>query len=396
MLKPSPLIIFLNDLKDPRARSNACEHKFIDILIIAICAIMSGAETWEDIESYGHDKKDWLCTFLELPHGIPSHDCFYRIFCVLDPEALEVCFIRWVKSYFPMALPLGESQTDIVPIDGKTIRGSRGKGKRAVHMVSAWSSRLRLVLGQKKVDTKSNEITAVPELFEIIDLKGALVTADAISCQKSIAAKCIEKEADYLLAVKGNQETLQNDIQAVVESHWEQNPVDQPCDNFAEQRNTGHGRHEYRCCWVFNDLTLLSTHTEWEGLKQFGVVQADRTIDGKATTALRLYITSKAMTAEEMLTATRIHWEVENNVHWMLDIAFNEDACLTQDKNASENLSVLRRICLNIFNMDTANKGSMKRKRKRAGWNNGYLAGLLNLYIFGEDSGSNANDYPRA
>ncbi len=340
MLKPAPLIMFLNDLKDPRKRINGCEHKFIDILIIAICAIMSDGESWEDMESYGHDKEDWLRTFLELPYGIPSHDTFYRIFCALDPEVFEACFIRWVKSFFQEAQAPEESPTDIIPIDGKTIRGSKGKGKRAVHMVSAWSSNLRLVLGQKKVDSKSNEITAIPELFEIIDMKGALITADAISCQKSIASKCIEKEADYLLAVKSNQKTLQKDIQAVVEAHWEQNPVDLPSDNFAEQENTGHGRKEYRCCWVFNDLNQLPTQMEWEGLKQFGVIQSDRTIDGVATTALRLYITSKAMTAEEMLCATRTHWEVENNVHWMLDIAFSEDACQTRDENAAENLSI--------------------------------------------------------
>ena len=396
MLKPAPLIMFLNDLKDPRSRGNSCEHKFIDILIIAICAIMSDGETWEDMENYGHDKEDWLRTFLELPCGIPSHDTFYRIFCALDPEAFETCFIRWVRSFFSEALPVGESLTDIIPIDGKTIRGSKGKGKRAVHMVSAWSSNLRLVLGQKKVDSKTNEITAIPELFEMLDMKGALITADAISCQKSIAAKCIEKEADYLLAVKSNQKTIQKAIQAVIETHWEQNPADLPSDSFAEQKNVGHGRKEYRCCWVFNDLSQLSTHMEWEGLKQFGIIQSDRTIDGIATTALRLYITSKAMTAGEMLCATRTHWEVENNLHWMLDITFSEDACQTRDENAAENLSILRRICLNIFNLDKLGKGSMKRKRKRAGWNNDYLEELLKTFMFGQNLYSNANDYPRA
>ena len=258
MLKPAPLIMFLNDFKDPhpRKRINGCEHKFIDILIIAICAIMSNGESWEDMESYGHDKEDWLRTFLELPYGIPSHDTFYRIFCALDPEVFEACFIRWVKSFFQEAQAQEENPTDIIPIDGKTMRGSKGKGKRAVHRVSARSSNLRLVLGQKKVDSKSNEITAIPELFEIIDMKGALITADAISWQKSIASKCIEKEA--------------------------------------------------------------------------------------------------------------------------------------------ENLSILRRIRLNVFNLDKAGKGSMKRKRKRAGWNNDYLTGLLKTFMFSQNLYSNENDYPRA
>lgn len=381
MNKSKPLILCLQEMKDPRSRINSCEHKFIDILVIATLAILSNADEWEDMECYGRDKQDWLSSFLELPNGIPSHDTFHRTFCALEPKTFESCFIRWIKSFFPEALSLEEHKADIVPIDGKTIRGSKSKAKRAVHMVSAWSSRLSLVLGQVKVDSKSNEITAVPELFEMLDMKGALVTADAISCQKSIASKCIEKKADYLLAVKSNQKTLQKDIQSVVEDHWEQHPVDQLSDVFFEQENTGHGRREYRCCWVFNELDQLSTIDKWEGLKQFGVVQSDRTINGVATTALRLYITSKVMTAEEMLSATRIHWEVENNVHWMLDIAFSEDGCQTRDENAAENLSILRRICLNIFNLDTAQKGSMKRRRKRAGWNNDNLIGLLDKFI---------------
>ena len=382
MLKPSPLIMFLNDIEDPR-RSASCDHKLIDILMIAICTIMSGGESWEDMALYGKEKTDWLKTFLELPCGIPSHDTFYRVFCLLDPDSFQDNFTRWVKSAFPEALSAADTPFDIVPMDGKAIRGSKGKGKgkRAVHMVSAWSSRLGLVLGQKQVDKKSNEITAVPELLEAIDLKGALVTADAISCQKSIASKCIEQGADYLLAVKGNQETLQKDIQAAVEEHWNLHPKDLPSESFAEQENTGHGRREYRCCWVFDQLDRLSTHDQWEGLKQFGVVQADRTVNGKVTTALRLYITSKSMTALEMLSATRVHWEVENNLHWMLDISFNEDACQTKHENGAENLSILRRIALNIFNLDSARKGSMRSKRKKAGWSNSYLAQLLEKFI---------------
>ncbi|MCL6269107.1 ISAs1 family transposase [Sansalvadorimonas sp. 2012CJ34-2] len=221
--------MFLNDIEDPR-RAESCDHKLIDILMIAIFTIMSGGESWEDLALYGKEKIDWLKTFLQLPCGIPSHDTFYRVFCLLDPERFQDSFTRWVKSALPEALSTADTPFDIVPMDGKAIRGSKGKGKgkRAVHMVSTWSSRLGLVLGQKQVDKKSNEITAVPELLEAIDLRGALVTADAISCQKSIASKYIEQGADYLLAVKGNQETLQKDIQAVVESHWELHPQDLP------------------------------------------------------------------------------------------------------------------------------------------------------------------------
>ena len=310
-VKPAPLILFLNKLTDPRKRASSCDHKFIDILVIAICAIISGADTWEDMQEFGEEKEDWFRSFLELPNGIPSHDTFYRIFCMLNPDKFQECFTRWVKSAYPEALDIPNGDTEIIPIDGKAIKGSRGKGrgKKAVLMVSAWSTRLSLVLGQKKVDKKSNEITAVPQLLEAIDLKGCMITADAISCQK--------------------------------------------------------------------------TADEWAGIKQFGVVQSDRTIDGKATTALRFYISSKIMTAEEMLSATRQHWEVENNLHWMLDVAFNEDACQTKDEYAAVNLSTLRRIALNVLKADVTSKRSIRTKRKKAGWSNKYLAQLLKSFIVG-------------
>ncbi|MCL6269105.1 ISAs1 family transposase [Sansalvadorimonas sp. 2012CJ34-2] len=266
MLKPSPLGMFLNDIEDPR-RAESCDHKLIDILMIAIFTIISGGESWEDLALYGKEKIDWLKTFLELPCGIPSHDTFYRVFCLLDPERFQDSFTRWVKSALPEALSAADTPFDIVPMDGKAIRGSKGKGKG------------------------------------------------------------------------------------------------------------------YRCCWVFDQLDQLSTHDQWDGLKQFGVVQADRTVNGKVTTALRLYITSKSMTALEMLSATRVHREVENNLHWMLDISFNEDACQTKHENGAENLSILGRIALNIFNLDSTGKGSMRSKRKKAGWSNSCLAQLLEEFI---------------
>ena len=220
-VKPAPLMTFLNELTDPRRRANSCEHNFIDILVIAVCAIICGADTWAEMQEFGEEKEDWFRSFLELPNGIPSHDTFYRTFCMLNPDKFQECFTRWVKSAYPEALDMPDGDTEIIPIDGKAIKGSRGKGKgkKAVIMVSAWSSRLSLVLGQKKVDKKSNEITAIPQLLEAIDLKGCMITADAISCQKSIAETCITQEADYLLAVKGNQKTLHSDIQTAVEEH---------------------------------------------------------------------------------------------------------------------------------------------------------------------------------
>ena len=310
---PAPLITFLETIEDVR-RAASCRHNFIDILVIAVCAIIADADTWADIQEFGDTKEDWFRTFLELPNGIPSHDTFYRTFCLLDPDKFQDCFTRWVRSAFPEALDIPDDETHIVPIDGKAIKGSRGKGKgkRAVHIVSAWSSRLSLVLGQKKVDKKSNEITAVPDLLAAIDLKGCLITADAMSCQKTIAETCIAQDADYLLAVKGNQNNLEEDIQNHIEAHWNRHPTDEPSENFYEEFTRGHGREEYRCCWTFKDLEALRDYELWEGLKQFGVVQSDRTINGKVTTALRFYICSKEMSAKDMLSATRMHWEVES------------------------------------------------------------------------------------
>ncbi len=382
-INPEPLIMFLNELTDPRKRASSCEHNFDDVLVIAVCAIICGADTWQDMQEFGEEKEDWFRLFLELPNGIPSHDTFYRIFCMLRPDEFQECFTRWVKSAYPEALDIPDGDAEIIPIDGKVIKGSKGKGKgkKAVLMVSAWSTRLSLVLGQKKVDKKSNEITAVPQLLEAIDLKGCMITADAISCQKSIAETCVNQEADYLLAVKGNQKTLHNDIQTAVEERWNSNPEEPVSDAFFERKNKGHGRHEYRCCWVFDDVSALSTADEWTGIKQFGVVQSDRTIDGKATIALRYYISSKTMTAEGMLNATRQHWEVENSLHWMLDVAFDEDACQTKDECAAENLSTLRCIALNILKADVTSKRSIKTKRKKAGWSNRYLSQLLKSFI---------------
>lgn len=380
--KPAPLITFLETLEDVR-RAASCQHNFIDILVIAVCAIIANADTWEDMKEFGDEKEDWFRTFLELPNGIPSHDTFYRTFCLLDPDKFQDCFTRWVKSAYPEALDIPDDETHVVPIDGKAIKGSRGKGKgkRAVHIVSAWSSKLSLVLGQKKVDKKSNEITAIPDLLAAIDLAGCLITADAMSCQKTIAETCIAEGADYLLAVKGNQKNLEEDIRNHIENHWQNHPADTPSDNFYEESNRGHGREEYRCCWTFTDIDALRDHEAWDGLKQFGVVQADRTINSKVTTALRFYICSKEMTAKDMLSATRMHWEVENNLHWMLDIAFSEDACQTKNENAAENLSTLRRMALNVLQLDKSSKRSIKGKRKKAGWSNSYLAKLLKSFI---------------
>ena len=385
--KPAPLINFLKMIEDVR-REASCSHAFTDILVIGIFATIAGAESWQDMEDFGRDKQEWLQTFLDLPGGIPSHDTFYRTFCLLCPEKFQKCFTDWVKSAFPQAVDSPEKPDDIdhvVPIDGKAIRGSKGKGKRAVHIVSAWSSKLSLVLGQKKVDAKSNEITAIPNLLSAIDLEGCLITADAMHCQKEVAKACTTRGADYLLAVKGNQRRLKEDINSCVEEHWKNHPVYTPSDAFHEESNRGHGRNEYRCCWTFSATDALRDCEKWQGIKKIGVVQADRKINDRVTTALRFYICSKEITAERMLAATRAHWEIENKLHWMLDIAFAEDSCQTKHANAAENFSTLRRMALNILKLDKTHRRGIKGKRKRAGWSNKYMEKLFEAFIFADE-----------
>ena len=327
-------------MKDPRKNPNDCARKLNDILMIAICTIMCGGESWEDMAFYGQEKYDWLKTFLELPNGIPSHDTFYRVFCLLDPEAFQACFVRWVKSAFPDALP-EDSKTDIVPIDGKRSKAPEAKVKASVPCI--WS--VPGVIGwawywgrQKWIPSPMKSQLSL-SCLRLLTSKAPLSPLMRSAVRRVLRQRVSNKGPTTCLVVKGNQETLQKDIQVAVEEHWEQHPTDEPSGTFAEQENTGHGRREYRCCWVFDDPGLLSTHEEWQGLKQFGVVQADRTINGKATTALRFYISSRSMTALDMLYATRTHWEVENNLHWMLDVSFSEDACQTKHENGAENMA---------------------------------------------------------
>lgn len=361
-----PLSQFLAKVPDPRY-PRMCDHNLLDILIIAVCAVICGADEWQDMEDFGHCKEDWFKTFLELPAGIPSKYTFRRVFCLLDPAAFEACFTAWIKQTLTEI-----SGSQHLAIDGKVIKGSKAKGKKPVLLVSAWSVELGLVLGQERVDQKSNEITAIPKLLKALELKGCLVTLDAMGCQKKVAKQCVEQGADYVLAVKGNQKKLYKGIEALFANEKHQPKL----HDYVEARDKGHGRVETRCCWVINDLSGLETAADWPGLKQVAVVQNDRQINGKVTTALRFYIMSRAMSAEDMLEISRNHWAVENNLHWVLDVAFSEDACQIKTGNGAENFSILRRIALNAIK---ANKGkrSIKSHRKLAGWNHRHLKMLL-------------------
>jgi predicted transposase YbfD/YdcC len=360
----SPISHFTS-LTDPRVERTR-EHLLQDIIFITIAAVICGCENWNDIESYGHSKREWLSGFLSLPGGIPSHDTFNRLFAALDPIEFEACFLEWVKSVAEL------TEGEIISIDGKTIRGSRGKGsKSAIHMVSAWAGTNNMVLGQVKTAEKSNEITAIPKLLKVLELKGCIVTIDAMGCQTAITKQIKQGGADYVIAVKGNQGQLQQEVDDTLRFC---SPVS--CYKDVE---SGHGRVETRTCSVYADLSHVQQPERWAGLKAIVCVEATRYLKASKTeqNEKRYYITSLDMDAEKTGRAVRSHWGIENSLHWMLDVAFNEDSSRKRTGNAAENFSIICRIALNLLKNDTSKKRSVKGKRLIAGWENNYLLDIL-------------------
>lgn len=358
-------IDYFSSLEDPRIERTK-SHLLSDIIFITIAAVICGAETWNDIELYGNTKKKWLKKYLKLPNGIPSHDTFNRLFSILDPKKLEACFIAWMKEV--SQLTLGE----VVSIDGKSIRGSkRGKSKSMVHMVSAWAQHNHMVLGQMKVDEKSNEITAIPKLLEILAIKGCIVTIDAMGCQTEIAEKIINNGAEYVLAVKGNQGSLEQGVEDTLK-------FCKPADIY-EDVDVGHGRIETRICKVFTDLSHIENADKWKKLNCVVAIESIRYIKSteKEQKETRLYITSLEPVAKRIGDTVRAHWGIENSLHWVLDIAFNEDNGAKENPNAVENFSIINRIALNLLKNDKSKKVGVKGKRLNAGWDNDYLINLL-------------------
>ena len=363
-------------LPDPRVERTKL-HPLINILSIALCAVRSGADDWVAMEAYGHAKLSFLSTFLDLRNGIPSHDTFQRVFALLDAEHFQRCFLAWVGSI--EHLTAGE----VVAIDGKRLCGSqdKGRGKGAISLVSAWASENRLVLGQRKVDEKSNEISAIPELLEVLNLKGCIVTIDAIGCQREIAATISEQEADYLLALKGNQPALQRAVGEYFEALLDPK---QHLTNFAYLRtvDADHGRIETRQHWISDDIAWLPAVTGkplWPGLRSIGMIHAQRRIDTQVTTFVRYYLSSLPADAAQFAHAARAHWLIENQLHWSLDVSFREDDNRTRSDQAPQNLAVLRHIALNLLPQERSTKDSMKVKRLRAAWDNDYLLKLLSI-----------------
>jgi predicted transposase YbfD/YdcC len=334
------------NLEDPRAE-HLTDHKLLDIIMISICGVICGAESWTDIELFGNERFEWLKKFLELKNGIPSHDTFGRVFARLDAGQFQSCFASWVQAVFQ------RTEGQVVAIDGKSVRRSHDQlnGQEAIHAVSAWATANHLVLGQQKVAEKSNEITSIPELLHLLDVSGCIVTIDAMGCQTEIAEQIIEQNADYLLTVKGNQPHLHEDM-AFFFKLAQQNEFRKVEHSYARTVNKGHGRIEIRHCWVISgeeNLRFLRDFGQWKRLRSMVKVTGHRQLNGKTTSETRYYITSLVDDAKKILQAARSHWGVENSLHWVLDVAMGEDDSRIRKDSAPENMAALRRIALNLL-----------------------------------------------
>lgn len=368
----APLLEHFKNLEDPRAEK-LIEHQLLDIIGLTICAVVCGADSWVDIANYGRAKQEWLKGFLQLSNGIPSHDTIGRLFASLDPEALQECFLNWVQAIAQL------SEGEIIAIDGKTVRHSYDNqaDKGAIHMVSAWASQNHLVLGQVKVDNKSNEITAIPQLLKVLDLKGCIVTLDAMGAQKEIAQQIIEGGGDYILSLKGNQGNLHEDVEQLFSWGQKVEFKDIP-HKFYETLDSGHGRIERRRHWLLGGVEHLEDSQLWLGLTQVGMVESQRRLIGEAATIeRRYYLLSSDASAQQFAQGVRSHWGIENQLHWVLDVAFDEDASRVRKDHAPENLCSMRKIALNLLSQESSAKCGIKAKRLKAGWDNDYLLRVL-------------------
>jgi predicted transposase YbfD/YdcC len=358
------------NVTDPRSGQNI-RHSLLSIISIAICGIIGGADTWVDIEMFGNAKRSWFETFLDLPHGIPSHDTFGRVFRQIAPDEFEASFRSWATAICERV------KGAVMAVDGKTLRRSKDGtlGKAALQMVSVWASENNLVLAQDKIDEATNEITAIPELLRLLELEGSVVTIDAIGCQTEIAETIIEQKANYVLVVKDNQETLREDVAATFEHT---RPPIRP--DYHKTVNKGHGRIETRECWAVSDpevLAHINAYKAWKGLRSLAKVTSERRIDGETSRTTRYFISSLPADAQRLLEVIRAHWQIENGLHWVLDMAFREDESRVRKDHAPQNLAVLRHIALSLLKQETSLKVGIKAKRLRAGWDENYLLKVL-------------------
>jgi predicted transposase YbfD/YdcC len=375
-LKQPPSVSILAhfaDLEDPRVLRTR-HHRLIDIIVIAICGVICGAESWTEIEKYGKNKRAWLQTFLELPNGIPSHDTFGRVFAQLQPGKFHDCFVRWITSLHEV------TAGRLVPIDGKTLRHSFDKatGKGPLHLVSAWAASNHLVLGQVAVSEKSNEITAIPELLKLLDLHGAIVTIDAMGCQKAIAKEIVAGGADYVLAVKGNQENLEQAVHALFEKGMESDFKDLNYTIHKTEEKRSHGRLEQRIYYAVEVPADFACKEEWDKLKSVCMALRICKETGKEDTVrARYYISTLPAQAKKLGTAIRGHWGIENSCHWVLDVSFREDESRIRKDHGPENMGLLRRLAVSLLKQAKFLKGGIHSKRLEAGWDNETLETIL-------------------
>ena len=364
-------------LPDPRVERTK-QHRLLDILTMALCAVLCGADDFVGVATFAEAKTPWLRTFLPLPGGIPCHDTFGRVFAALDPEAFQACFLAWVQAVVP------STAGQVVALDGKTLRGAhaRGRGQAALHMVSAWASDSRLVLGQVAVAEKSNEITAIPALLRLLDLAGATVTIDAMGCQTAIAAQIVAQEADYVLALKKNHPTLHEEVAFTFAQERKEAFANAPAGTYGycETAEKDHGRLEVRRHWTLADPAIIA-HLDptgaWAHLRAIGLIERQRQVGDRRTTECHYYLLSAPLPAADFAAAARSHWGIENQVHWVLDVAFGEDACRARAGHAARNLAVVRHLALNLLRQDTTRRGSIAAKRFTAALDDTYLTSIL-------------------
>ena len=360
-------------LTDPRCPfAPNSRHLLMDILVLAVCAVMSGAEGWEDIEEYGKANAEWLGDLLDLPHGIPGHDTFRRVLSHVDPEELTQGFIAWTNALS------AASGGDIVSLDGKTLRHSFDKATAtaAIHMVSAWASANRLVLGQLKVKEKSNEITAIPALLRLLDVTGAVVTIDAMGCQKEIAKTMTDQGADSVLALKDNHPTLAEEVALFLNDARATGFAD-ITHAYHETVDGDHGRIETRRYWITSEIAWLGAKASWSNLHSVGMVEAQREVGNTIQVETRYFLTSLPAQGVRFAQAVRQHWGIENSLHWVLDVSFDEDACRIRKDKGAQTFAVLRHIALNLLRREPHHKRGIKARRKRAGWDRAYLFQVL-------------------
>jgi predicted transposase YbfD/YdcC len=361
-------------MSDPRIDRTKL-HKLIDILTIAICAVICGADSWVAIELYGCTKYEWLKTFLELPNGIPSHDTFARVFAQLNPQQFQECFLNWIKTIH------NKTAGEVVAIDGKTLCGSHDTRieKSAIQIVSAWATTNKLVLGQVKVDSKSNEITAIPELIKVLELNGCIVTIDAIGCQKEIVKLITQQNADYVITLKKNQGNLYESVEELFKLGISTSFQEFQHSTYKTEEQ-GHGRREIRHYAMLSGIkSRLDPDSVWSNFNSIGMVESVREVDGKTTVETRYFISSLEDNAKQFANSVRSHWGIENSLHWVLDVALKEDDCRIRKDNAPQNFAVMRQIAVNLLGKEKRVKRGIKNKQFQAAMDNKYLERVLSL-----------------